>query len=69
MILTFSKTKIGKINENPLEIGELFLQKKNNMTFEMDSLIIQKEELSNQKNVSRISPYLHWGQISVNSIW
>ena len=23
----------------------------------------------NKKNVSRLSPYLHWGQISVNQLW
>ena len=55
---------------NHWEIGELFAKKKINDFFENGlSNYSEGRNFPNQKNVSRISPYLHWGQISVNSIW
>ncbi len=52
------------------EVGELSAEKKMNIFFEEGLKDYnQGRNFPNKKNVSRISPYLHWGQISPNTLW
>ena len=55
-----SQWKVGE--DSSIEIMESFLQ--NGVQNYSEG-----RNFPNKKNVSRLSPYLHWGQISPNSLW
>ena len=55
---------------NHWEIGESFAEKQmNNFLKEGLGDYSHGRNFPNKLNVSRISPYLHWGQISPNTLW
>ena len=55
---------------NYWEIGESYAKKQINNFFEKGlANYSEGRNFPNKENVSKISPYLHWGEISVNTIW